>query len=163
MQKDFYINDQFLVKPGSYIVIDGKISRISRIPKHTMQLLCTLANHAGESLSKDELIRIAWRGQHNEEAFAESITALQKLLKEDKKEMLRIVPEKTYTLHAAISNADIDDLKREAGNASPYSAAQAATKKWIFILSILIVILALIFVLFNYTWGTSASSTLVMF
>ncbi|MCG2614044.1 hypothetical protein LZZ85_07115 [Terrimonas sp. NA20] len=163
MQKDFYINDQFLVKPGTNVVIDGKISRISRISQRTMQLLCTLANHAGESISKDELIRIAWRGNNNEDAFSQSIIELQRLLRVEKKDMLRIVPDKTYSLQATISNADIDDLKREAGATTPYSAAQAATKKWILILSILIVILALIFVLFNYTWKTSPSSSLVIF
>ncbi|MET0466719.1 MAG: hypothetical protein ABW007_26400 [Chitinophagaceae bacterium] len=163
MQKDFYINEQFLVKPGSNVVIDGKISRISRISPRSMQLLCILANHAGENLSKEELIRIAWRGNDHDDFFSQSITELQQLLRVDRKDMLRVIADKTFSLQATISNADLDDLKREAGKTTSDSAALASNQKWIFILSIIIVILALIFVLFNYTWKTSSSAPLVTF
>lgn len=159
MQKDFYINDQFLVKPGSNVVIDGKISRISRISPSTMQLLCALADHPGKNLSKEELIRIAWQGKENEEAFLQSMTELQKVLQDGKKEMLHIIPRKTYSLHATISNADIADLTRDASRAAPPSAKQASGQRWIFFLSVLIILLALIFVLFNYTWGRETAAS----
>jgi DNA-binding winged helix-turn-helix (wHTH) protein len=158
MQKDFYINDQFLVKPGANIVIDGKISRISRISPRTMQLLCTLADRAGKNLSKEELISIAWNGKDNEEEFLQSMTELQKVLQNDKKEILRIVPRKTYSLSAVISNADIADLTREAGPAM-LSGNAGPGQKWIFVLSILIILLALIFVLYNYTWAQGRLQT----
>jgi DNA-binding winged helix-turn-helix (wHTH) protein len=164
MQKDFYINDQFLVKPSANLLIDGMITRISRVDPVAMQLLCILAERNREVISREELTSLIrpdieptddpMTGDSSQQ-LEENIALLRKLLQDEKKEILRSAGKRGYALHAQIANADIDDLRTEAAQA-PTQASQVKTgrtpqQKWIIFLTLLIVLLLIIFGLNNYT------------
>lgn len=154
MQKDFYINDQFLVKPGANLLIDGLISKISKVEPGVMRLLCILAGNNDKLVSKEELIALAWNdGSGSEEKLNQAISLLRKLLQDDKKTLIKQVAQKGYSFHASVSNADIDDLTKEA-TAKPMRIPATVAQKWIIALSLLIVLLLIIFALFNYTYSS---------
>lgn len=161
MQKDFYINDQFLVKPGANLLIDGLISKISKVDPGVMRLLCLLAEHNGKMVLNAELQITTWPdGSGSEEKLDHTITIIRRMLQDDRKNMIRQIARKGYLFQAAVTNADIDDLTREAAADPGAQTPATATQKWIVILSILIIVLLILFVLFNYTYsnGTPGQS-----
>jgi|GEM_PF-5766226 len=152
MQKDFYIDDQFLVKPGANLLVDGLVSKISRVDPGIMRLLCMLADHNGKMVLNEKLMTTVLKDDSDsEEKLDHAITILRKLLKDDKKTLIRQVARKGYSFHASITNADIDDLTKEASMGAVARTPVTAAQRWIVILSVLIVILLILFVLFNYT------------
>ena len=154
MQKDFYINDQFLVKPGTNLLIDGLVSRISKVDPGIMRLLCMLAEHNGKMVLKEELMAAVWHDNSgSEETLDHAITTLRKLLQDEKKNTIRQVARKGYSFHASITNADIDDLTKDATAVNISRVPATTAQKWILALSILIVLLLVIFALYNYTYS----------
>ncbi|PZR29816.1 MAG: hypothetical protein DI535_01560 [Citrobacter freundii] len=154
MEKDFYINDQFLVKPDANLLVDGLISKISKVEPGAMRLLCILAGNNHRLVSKEELITLTWNdGSGSDEKLNQAISTLRKLLQDDKKTLIKQVAQKGYSFQASVFNADIDDLTKEAA-AKPIRLPATAAQKWIIALSFLIFLLLLIFALFNYTYST---------
>lgn len=162
MQKDFYINDQFLVKPASNLLINGSINKISRVDRGVMELLCILAERNRKEVSRDELIMLMWQNERDASGHLDRhIGLLRDLLQDDKKTLIRSVSKKGFSLQAKITNADIDDLTREATEAGTAPRSKSTAQKWIIILSALIVILLIIFALYNYTYSAVPAQPLL--
>ena len=158
MQTDFYIDEQFLVKPGSNLIINGFTERVSHLDPSVMRVLCVLAQKAGKAVSREELFDSTWRDEKDPNAkLLQAIALLQEILTDGKKEFIRSDPSGSYLLDACTGNADIAELEREASAPSP-NGSQAGGLKWITTLSMIIVLLLIFFVFYNYNCSSQPSS-----
>lgn len=146
MRKDFYLNDRFLVKPLSNLIIDGRTRKVSRITPGLMHLLCTLSSENGKPISFETLSHSNYAPLTSDE-LRRNILSLQEILQDDNSEVIRGIGGDAFMLKANIANADINDLRTQAETGNPFGAN--AAQRWIIILSIVIVVMLLVFMIFQ--------------
>jgi TolB-like protein/DNA-binding winged helix-turn-helix (wHTH) protein len=108
-QKTLRIGD-WSVNPASGHISKGEES--VRVEARTMRLLLCLAEHAGEVVSIDELLRQVWSGVVvTPDSVYQAVTSLRRLLRDDPKQPTYIatVPRLGYRMIAAV-DSKIDEL-----------------------------------------------------
>jgi DNA-binding winged helix-turn-helix (wHTH) protein len=102
--KPFILNNQFWIYPQLGLVKQTMPVKESRLEPRLMQLLCILAEHKGELVSRELLTKEVWDDYGNaDEGLTQAISYLRKLLNDDTKELIETVPKNGYVLHAIIT------------------------------------------------------------
>lgn len=100
----FYINDRFLVNSALNLVTDEPAQAPTRLEPRQMKLLCLLAVHAGELVSRERIISEIWDDYGGgDEALSQAISFLRKALQDEEKKLIRTVPKSGYLLQASVT------------------------------------------------------------
>lgn len=114
----------WLVQPSQNTVSnDGMIERLE--PK-VMEVLLCLAEHAGETVSKEQFIQTVWRGTFvTDDVLTRSISELRRVFGDDPKEsrIIQTIPKRGYRLVAPV----VPLKSKPAANAQVASTEGAAT------------------------------------
>ena len=128
MDRVFYINQQFLIEPGSNAVTNLATNERTRLEARLMQLLCILVGRKQLTVTREELISTIWNNYGGgDEGLTQAISLLRKVLQDADKQLLQTVPKKGYLFNGTISyEAGKADLK--TGNKKAFLSPRA---KWI--------------------------------
>ena len=149
MQKDFYIDRRFFVMPAAHLLTDLSANKINRLDPTITQVICILAEREGKPVSREELLREVWPNDaHGDQHLSQAIITLNKLLAEAGTDLIKSVPQKSYTLHADVIYGDIKAFENlpeptPRGNLSP------SLKRWIIIITMAVIALAIYFIFSN--------------
>lgn len=105
VKKQIFKVGAWTVDPSSREINNGQQQH--RLPPRLMSLLCKLADHPRETISRDELVEHLWHGRPvNEEALSRSIAELRAALGDDSKQptYIETIPKLGYRLLAEISH-----------------------------------------------------------
>ena len=80
--------------------VDGDVTRLE---PRLAGVLAVLVQHAGETLSRDELLSLAWEADASDEALTQAISRLRKLLGDRK--VIETIPRVGYRVTAAVTPA----------------------------------------------------------
>jgi DNA-binding winged helix-turn-helix (wHTH) protein/TolB-like protein len=117
-----------------------RLNRIARVGKarhvepKVMQVLAHLADHPGDVVSKDELMRAVWRDTFvTDDALLRCISELRKALEDDSREprYIQTVPKVGYRLLAEVVPAGRDVVPARPGDRLP----ALGRRKWILLLA----------------------------
>jgi TolB-like protein/DNA-binding winged helix-turn-helix (wHTH) protein len=129
----------WLVDPGLNTVSQG--GKAARLEPKIMEVLVCLAEHPGETLSKDKLLQTVWPDTFvTEDVLTRSISELRRVFEDDAKEprIIQTIPKRGYRLLAPVqaangnahgeSSAGVGEVpaQREEGPARRYRLALAA-------------------------------------
>lgn len=104
MDKKFTINKRFLVEEPLNIVKDLENNLEHRLEPRLMSVLCMLAGHEGELVTRVQLITEIWNDYGGaEDSLNQAISYLRKTLQDTNKEIIETIPKKGYILHASIN------------------------------------------------------------
>jgi TolB-like protein/DNA-binding winged helix-turn-helix (wHTH) protein/Tfp pilus assembly protein PilF len=99
-QSDFLIED-WLIQPSLNLIVCG--STISHLEPKAMQVLVFLAEHQGEVLSKDTLLKSVWPDTFvSEQVLTNAIWQIRQGFGEKNKAFIQTVPKNGYRLNAAV-------------------------------------------------------------
>ncbi|WP_210490364.1 winged helix-turn-helix domain-containing protein [Rufibacter aurantiacus] len=105
-QKDFLLQGRYLVRPNINSVSDTFSQNEVRIEPRLMKILCMLASHANQLVTREQLVKEVWDNYGGgEEGLTYAISSLRKLLHDTSKELIETIPKKGYMLHAQIQEA----------------------------------------------------------
>lgn len=103
-QKDFIIASRYHVRPALHAVSDNLLQTEVRLEARLMKLLCILAKHSGQLVTREQLVKEIWDDYGGgEDGLTHAISSLRKLLNDSSKEMIETIPKKGYILQAEIT------------------------------------------------------------
>jgi len=112
-KKKFTIDNLFVVQPDLGVVKSLTDGNEERLEPRLMQLLCILASHRGELVSREKLTLEVWDNYGNaDEGLTQAISYLRKVLKDGDKHLIETVPKKGYVLNAVITSDTPDGKTR---------------------------------------------------
>jgi Tol biopolymer transport system component/DNA-binding winged helix-turn-helix (wHTH) protein len=134
--------DAWVVDPEAHEIIRGH--HTVRLEPRVMRLLVALAERAGNTVTRHELFRIVWDGEHVEpNALNRSVSQLRKAFGDDAREprIVRTIPRRGYRLDAAVSLRTTPTANARSDRRTPRSrliaaalvgvvAAAAAVRPW---------------------------------
>lgn len=146
MQKDFYINRRFFVMPSANLLTDLSASKINRLDEKVMQLICILAEHQVNAVSREELLTGIWQNDASaEENLNQGIATLRKMLEHAGTDLIKTIPQKGYILNADIIYGDIKAFENLPELTTPGSSSSSLTR-WIIIITMVVIALAIYFI-----------------
>lgn len=102
-EKDFILQQRFLVRPTVHTVIDTVLQQEMKVEPRLMKLLCILAKQPRQLLKREQLITEIWNDYGGGEAgLNHAISSLRKLLHDNSRALIETIPTKGYILHAEI-------------------------------------------------------------
>ena len=107
MNADFQVGS-WLVRPGLNSISCGGTS--VRLEPKVMEVLLCLAQHGGETLSKETLFHAVWPGTIvTDDVLTHCISQLRRAFEDDAREprIIQTIPKRGYRLMAAVSAADV--------------------------------------------------------
>ena len=105
-EKDFILQSRYQIRPAVNSVTDILLQTEIRIEPRLIKILCILAKHPGQLVTRDKLVADVWNDYGGGEAgLTHAISSLRKLLNDSSKQLIETIPTKGYILHAAISDA----------------------------------------------------------
>lgn len=107
----------FDVRPADGVIRRGEA--VIRVEPRVMDLLVCLAAARGEVVSRDELIRVVWRGvPMTDEVISRCAYQLRKALGGQGHALVRTVPKRGYQLTGEVRRPAVDGLAEPGSNAS---------------------------------------------
>lgn len=107
----------FDVRPADGVIRRGEA--VIRVEPRVMDLLVCLAAARGEVVSRDELIRVVWRGvPMTDEVISRCAYQLRKALGGQGHALVRTVPKRGYQLTGEVRRPAVDGLAESGSNAS---------------------------------------------
>lgn len=101
----FTINDRFSVQPATNTVTDQAGNTQTRVEPRLMQVLCALADNPGQPVLRETLVSQIWNDYGGgDEGLTQAISALRKLLRDDRKEIIQTIPKKGYCFGGSLSH-----------------------------------------------------------
>src|SRR5215213_2709067 len=102
-QKDFIIASRYQISPALNLVSDTLLQTEVRVELRLMNLLCILSRHAGQLVTREQLVKEIWDDYRGgDEGLTHAISCLRKLLNDPSKELIETIPKKGYILHTGI-------------------------------------------------------------
>lgn len=104
LHQPFLINHRFLIDPSRHSVLDLQTQSETRLELRHINLLGQLCRNTGKLVERDFLIKEIWNDYSGaDDALTQGISALRKLLADEKKELIKTIPKKGYIFQAEIS------------------------------------------------------------
>ncbi len=107
-----------------------------RLEPRLAGVLAVLIQRAGETLSRDELLSLAWDADASDEALTQAISRLRKLLKD--RQAIETVPRVGYRLSATVTAVPktmppeaTTAVRPPAASANPGRFLNASRKRWL--------------------------------
>ena len=101
---EILIDQRFMLVPDRHLVIDRQTGSQTRVEPRLVKLLQLLADAAGQTVSRDQIIREIWNDYGGaEDGLNQAISFLRKILDDTGKERIKTIPKKGYLLHATVS------------------------------------------------------------
>lgn len=127
----FYINGRFLVNSALNGVTDEPAQTLTRLEPRQMKLLCLLAAHAGELVSREQIVKEIWDDYGGgDEALNQAISFLRKALQDEEKKLIRTIPKNGYLLQASITPADSAPAEKAPVSPAPEPAPARKRRLW---------------------------------
>lgn len=100
------INDRFLVNATRGEVTDKLTGKTVRLEPRLMKLLCLLAEHPGQLVKRELIIREIWNDYPGaDDGLNQAISGLRKLLEDDQKKIIETIPKSGYCFHGRMGEA----------------------------------------------------------
>ena len=132
--QQFIINNRYEVNPTLNLVKDLAFKKEARIEQRLIILLSLLAEHKDKLVRREVLMKEIWNDYGGaDESLTQSVSALRKILNDDKKEIIETIPKKGYILHATVS--PIKD------NSKPDVSRKEMKRKPVFLITGIMVVL----------------------
>ena len=132
----FCVGEEYQVEP-SLNSVTGPAGTIRVEPK-AMQVLVCLAEHAGEVVAKEQLIRTVWSDTFvSDDVLTRCISDLRRVLGDDARDprVIQTIPKSGYRLIAGLSSNAEQDLSRgQTLQGSVPAVAQATRHKLVIVL-----------------------------
>ncbi len=120
-QKKPFVIEDWRVDPTGLRVSRGKES--TKLEPRTMAVLVYLAEHAGETVNREQLESEIWAGMVvGYDAVSSAVAKLRKALADDERKLIETIPKTGYRLTAAVSR----ETATRAGDELPGTAAATA-------------------------------------
>jgi DNA-binding winged helix-turn-helix (wHTH) protein len=145
---EILIDQRFLLVPDRHLVIDRQTGSQTRLEPRLVKLLQLLADSAGQTVSRDQIIREIWNDYGGaEDGLNQAISFLRKILDDTGKERIKTIPKKGYLLQATVSAATEMNSDELPVSASPVSTSlhRTADRRIITALIITALIIAALF------------------
>ena len=147
--KPFVLNNRFWIYPRLGLVKQKDTAKETRLEPRLMQLLCVLANHNGELVSRELLTKEVWDDYGNaDEGLTQGISYLRKVLDDPSKTLIETVPKKGYVLHAVVKN---EEGSEQALNPTVSNKKRA----WLITTAIIFVVILTAYFLFYHSSHTT--------
>ena len=107
-----------------------------------MKLLLFLAEHAGETCTREEIMASVWPGSlPNEEALTQGISKLRKALGDGNRQLLETIRKVGYRLNGQLSPAAPSDSRRyDRPAASALPPKSLSSKRWVLSLAAMLLV-----------------------
>ncbi|OZI05512.1 hypothetical protein BWI93_25135 [Siphonobacter sp. BAB-5385] len=100
----FILNGKYLVDPTRHVVKDLTQEEEVRLETRVMTLLCILAEHADQLVTREMLVKTIWNDYGGaDEALTQSVSHLRKVLQDTSRTIIETIPKKGYVLHASVA------------------------------------------------------------
>jgi DNA-binding winged helix-turn-helix (wHTH) protein len=104
INQPFLINRRFLIDLSRHSLHDLETQSETRLELRHINLLDQLCRNKGKLVDRNFLIKEIWDGYNGaDEALTQGISVLRKMLADERKELIRIIPKKGYIFHAEIN------------------------------------------------------------
>ncbi|MES2275936.1 MAG: winged helix-turn-helix domain-containing protein [Bacteroidota bacterium] len=111
----FLINDRFRIFPALNQVQDMQSGQTTRLEPRIMAVLEMLTAHAGQLVSREEMIREIWHNYGGgDEGLSQAVSFLRKILVDGEKKMIQTIPKKGYRLTGLLSTGKTLQTKSAA-------------------------------------------------
>lgn len=101
--KELVIDTRFRIQADTHLLTDLSSDVTTRLEPRLMKLLFLLASHAGQLVSREQIIRDIWNDYGGgEDGLTQAISFLRKMLDDVAKDRIRTIPKKGYLLNAAV-------------------------------------------------------------
>ncbi|MBP7555034.1 MAG: winged helix-turn-helix domain-containing protein [Chitinophagaceae bacterium] len=105
--KELVIDNRFRIQADTHLLTDLSSHTTTRLEPRLMKLLFLLATHAGQLVSREQIIRDIWNDYGGgEDGLTQAISFLRKMLDDVAKDRIRTIPKKGYLLNASVTPAD---------------------------------------------------------
>ncbi len=104
--KELVIDNRFRIQADTHLLTDLSSDVTTRLEPRLMKLLFLLASHAGQLVSREQIIRDIWNDYGGgEDGLTQAISFLRKMLDDMAKDRIRTIPKKGYLLNAGVTPA----------------------------------------------------------
>src|ERR1700733_1651645 len=104
-QSLFLINDRFAVDTTKNEIWDKEKADRHRVEPRLMKLLCLLAAHPAELVTRENMLKEVWDNYPGgNEGLNQAISFLRKLLDDEHKKIITTLPKKGYVFNGLISD-----------------------------------------------------------
>lgn len=105
--KELVIDNRFRIQADTHLLTDLSSHTTTRLEPRLMKLLFLLATHAGQLVSREQIIRDIWNDYGGgEDGLTQAISFLRKMLDDVAKDRIRTIPKKGYLLNALVTPAN---------------------------------------------------------
>lgn len=144
---EILIDQRFMLVPDRHLVIDRQTGSQTRLEPRLVKLLQLLADAAGQTVSRDQIIREIWNDYGGaEDGLNQAISFLRKILDDARKDRIKTIPKKGYLLQATITTVmEMQTDELPAGSPLSTSLQRTANRRIITALIITILVIAALF------------------
>lgn len=117
-----------MLVPDRHLIIDRQTGSQTRVEPRLVKLLQLLADAAGQTVSRDQIIREIWNDYGGaEDGLNQAISFLRKILDDAAKERIKTIPKKGYMLQATVSTVTEMNTDEPPVTGSPFSTSMERT------------------------------------
>jgi DNA-binding winged helix-turn-helix (wHTH) protein len=102
--QEILIDQRFILNADKHLLVDKQTGTQNRLEPRLVKLLQMLSAAAGQTVSRDHIIREIWNDYGGaEDGLNQAISFLRKILDDAGKERIKTIPKKGYLLQAAVT------------------------------------------------------------
>ncbi|MCG2614126.1 winged helix-turn-helix domain-containing protein [Terrimonas sp. NA20] len=146
--QEILIDQRFVLMADKHLLVDRQTGTQSRLEPRFVKLLQMLAASAGQTVSRERIIREIWNDYGGaDDGLNQAISFLRKILDDSGKERIKTIPKKGYLLQATVDIIAAPEERSFPETAQPLQTAsqQSARRRIITSLIILALIIAALF------------------